>query len=417
MKKSVILTAGLAGCAAFAFGFSWRNIQRGELPPTRSVASLFGVRSTPKASPEQIFKQTYQRILATYVHPVKSEELKYAGMEGLMASLGDPHTMFFPPKAAQEFSEETRANFFGIGARLSGEDPLGAKVAAVFEDGPAFAAGLRKNDVITGVEGKSVSGMNIDDIVGKIKGPEGTMVRLTVVREGSAKPLAISIRRARIVTPTVESKYFEDSGIGYLSVSQFAEPTTIQFLREIQKLETHPMKGMVIDLRGNPGGLLETAVDMLSLFVEDKVVVKMRFRDGHEEVAKTSSGSLHRFTYPIAILIDEDSASAAEIFSGVLNDYGRATLVGNHSYGKASVQNVFQMVDNSSAKITIARYYLPYTDFIGRKVDEDGVFVSGGLVPKVKVDLDWDKVEPEIGNPDRDSQLSKAIQVLLDKGR
>jgi len=416
MNPTKFAAPALSLCACLAFGFAWRDLQRGEVPSVRALGTLVGVKQTPKTSPEQVFKQSYQRILASYVHPVKAQELKYAGMEGLMASLGDPHTMFFPPKAAQEFSEETRANFYGVGARLS-QDALGAKAADVFDDGPAYAAGLRKNDIITAVDGKTVSGVPIDDIVAKIKGPEGTMVRLTIAREGTPTPINIAIRRARITTPTVDSKYFSDSDIGYMSVSQFAEPTTIQFVRELQKLESHPIKGLVIDLRGNPGGLLETAVDMLSLFVEDKIAVKMRFRDGHEEVAKTSSGSLHRFSYPIAILIDEDSASAAEIFSGVLNDYGKVTLVGTHSYGKASVQNVFPMIDNSSAKITIARYYLPYTDFIGRKVDEDGVFVSGGLQPKVHVDLDWSTVEPEMGNPARDNQLAKAIQVLQDKAR
>jgi len=416
MNVPKLSASALSLFACLAFGFVWRDLQRGEAPSVRALGTLVGVKQAPKASPEQIFKQSYQRILASYVHPVKAQDLKYAGMEGLMASLGDPHTMFFPPKAAQEFSEETRANFYGVGARLS-QDALGAKVADVFEDGPAYAAGLRKNDIITSVDGKAVSGILIDDIVSKIKGPEGTLVRLTVARVGSPNPIPLSIRRARITTPTVDSKYFDDSSIGYMSITQFAEPTTIQFVRELQKLETHPMKGLVIDLRSNPGGLLDTAVDMLSLFVEDKTAVKMRFRDGHEEVAKTSSGSLHHFSYPIAILIDEDSASAAEIFSGVLNDYGKVTLVGTHSYGKASVQNVFPMIDNSSAKITIARYYLPYTEFIGRVVDEDGVFLKGGLQPKVHVDLDWSSYEPEMGNPAKDSQLAKAIQVLQDKAR
>lgn len=416
MNPSKTLAAGLGVLGCLAFGFAWRDLQHGQLPPTRAIQNLVGVSSTPKATPEQVFKQSYNRILASYVKPVKETELKYAGMEGLMAALGDPHTIFMPPKAAQEFSEETRANFFGVGAKLS-TDPLGAKVATVFEDGPAYAAGLRKNDIIIAVDGKSVNGVMVDDIVTRVKGPEGTTVRLSVAREGSNHPIALSIRRARIVAPTVESNYLDQSGVGYMSISQFAEPTTAQFDHELQKLERHPLKGLVIDLRNNPGGLLETAVDMLSRFVEDKTVVTMHFRDGKEEVAKTYSGALHNFDYPIVLLVNEDSASAAEIFSGVLKDYGRATLVGNHSYGKASVQNVFPLIDNSSAKITIARYFLPSSGYIGRKVDEDGVYLSGGLEPQVKVELDWDKVEPYLGDPARDSQLAKAIQVIQTKAR
>jgi carboxyl-terminal processing protease len=153
---------------------------------------------------------------------------------------------------------------------------------------------------------------------------------------------------------------------------------------------------------------------MLSRFVENKLAVKMRFRDGHEEVATTYPGNLKRFDYPVVLLINEDSASAAEIFSGVLHDYGKATLVGEHSYGKASVQNVFNLVDRASAKVTIAKYYLPSSGFIGRKVDEDGVFLSGGLKPDVEVKLDLDH-EVEFGDPKTDNQLQSAIAVVKEK--
>jgi carboxyl-terminal processing protease len=411
-KTPFAVSFGLVGC--LAFGFAWRDIQHGQLPPVRALNTLFGVQSTGQDSPEQVFKQSYQRIQNSYIRPVKTEDLKYAGMEGLMSSLGDPHTVFFPPKDAQAFNDETHANFFGVGARLN-PDPLGAKVMNVFQSGPAYAAGLRKGDMIIGVDGKSVSGRDIDQIVDRIKGPEGTVVRLTLVREDAKKPFDISIRRARIVAPTVDSQFFSDSGIGYLSITAFAEPTTDQFIDELDKLEHNPLKGLVIDLRGNPGGLLETAVNMLSLFVDDKVVVTMKFRAAPQEAPHTLSGHVHDFRYPITVLMNEDSASAAEIFAGVLHDYGKATLVGTHSYGKASVQNVFPMVDNSSAKITIAHYFLPQTPYFGRKVDSDGVFLSGGLEPDVKAELDWDHGDPVLGDPKKDSQLARAIQVLKEK--
>jgi carboxyl-terminal processing protease len=209
----------------------------------------------------------------------------------------------------------------------------------------------------------------------------------------------------------VESKYFESSQVGYVAVAQFSEPTAQQFDRAIAKLEKHTLKGLVIDLRGNPGGLLETAAEMLSRFGENKVVVKMRERGGQEEVVRTFSGFLHDFNYPIAVLINEDSASAAEIFSGCLRDYGKAKLIGQHSYGKASVKNVFQLVDRSSAKVTIAKYFLPSSGFIGRKVDEDGVYISGGLLPDIDVPLDMDK-DPQAGDPKSDNQLARAIDFL-----
>lgn len=411
LSRGLFVVLLVLGC--FMFGFSWRDLQSGQAPSARSINALFGVKSTPKASPEQVFESNYGRILADYYKPVKPTELKYAAMEGLMASLGDPHTLFMPPRAAQEFQDETRANFYGVGARL-GPDQGGAMVVTVFEDGPAAAAGLKAGDLITKVDGVSVSGASTDSIVDRVKGKEGTTVHLTVIRKGVDQPLSIVITRKKVTIPTVDTKYFEKEKVGYMDITSFSEPTAMQFDRAIAKLEQNEMKGLVIDLRGNPGGLLETALSMLSRFVDDKLAVKMKFRDGNEEMAKTNAGQVHPFNYPVVLLIDEDSASAAEIFAGVLKDYGKATLVGTHSYGKASVQNVFPLVDQSSAKITIARYYLPSTPFFGRKVDEDGVFISGGLEPNVKVELDLDK-NPQLGDPATDNQLQRAIDVVLEK--
>ena len=302
-----------------------------------------------------------------------------------------------------------------MGARLSA-DPLGAKAVTVFEDGPAYKSGLRASDIIAGVDGQKVAGKAIDGIVKLIKGPEGTMVKLTVVRATSPRPLEITIRRARIITPTVEGKYLADDKVGYLAVSIFSEPTADQFDATLAKLEKNPMRGLVIDMRGNPGGLLQTAVEMLSRYVENSTVVTMKFRaeaDGTrpEEVTRTPAGLLHRYAYPIVILTDENSASAAEIFSGCMRDYGKAKLVGEHSYGKASVQNLFPLPDGSSAKITIAKYLLPKSGDIGRKVDEDGTYISGGLKPDVFVDPDYD-LGFELGDPKKDNQLAKAIEVL-----
>jgi len=408
VAKTLTFVCGLGLC--FLFGFSWQDLQKGKAPSTRAIGALFGVRSGAAASPEEEFQHAYGEILANYIKPVKANDLKYAGMEGLMASLGDPHTIFMPPRAAEAFNDETRANFGGVGARLSG-DPMGAKIVTVFEDGPAAAAGIKGGNIITGVDGKSVAGREIDDIVVLIKGKEGTTVRLTVIQSGKSKPVIISVKRERIIAPTVDIKYFDAYQVGYMSIASFSEPTAEQFDRELGKLEAHSMKGLVIDLRENPGGLLETAQDMLSRFCENKLVVKMKGRD-REETVSTYAGSLHKFDYPVVILMNEDSASAAEIFAGCLHDYGLAKLVGTHSYGKASVQNVFPLVDRSSAKITIAKYFLPVTPFFGRKVDQYGAYVSGGLEPDVKVDLS-NGTDVVFGDPASDNQLQKAIQVLV----
>ena len=186
--------------------------------------------------------------------PVSAKDLKYAGMEGLMASVGDPHTMFMRPKVAEAFNDETRANFGGVGARLS-PDPLGAKIGSVFDDGPAKKAGIQAGNIVTAVDGKAVGGKDIDDIVALIKGKEGTFVHLTVVQSGKEKPVNITVKRARITAPTVDSKYLPDSQIGYMYITTFSEPTVEQFDHELAKLEAYKLKGLVIDLRENPGGL------------------------------------------------------------------------------------------------------------------------------------------------------------------
>jgi len=398
----------------FGLGFTWRDVQDGQMPSLRAVNMLFGVKTFGSASPQDVFKQTYNRILTQYAEKVKARELKYAGMEGLMASLGDLHTMFLPPVEAKEFSEQTKANFFGVGASLL-PDPAGAQVKQVFEDGPAYAAGMRAGCIITSVDGVSIAGKDINDIVDSIKGKEGTNVTLGLIVADKQRPITLTIRRARVIAPTVEAKYLPDSQMGYMEITQFSEPTAKQFDDALQTLEQHPLKGLVIDLRGNPGGLLTTATEMLSRFVEDKVVIKMKYRNGDEEVERTYSGSKHEFDYPIVCLINEDSASAAEIFSGCLRDYGKATLIGEHSYGKASVQNVFPLVDDASAKITIAKYYLPNGEYIARKVDGDGVYCSGGLEPSIHVPLDMTHI-PAIGDPKSDNQLARAIKFLQTKG-
>ena len=420
LLRGTALTLALASC--FGFGFYYRDLAARQVPGARPLNTLLGVKTTsPALSAEGAFRENYARILNGYAGKTDAKELKYAGMAGLVGSLGDPHTNFFPPDEAKAFREETQANFFGVGARL-GEDPLGARVPSVFEDGPAYAAGLRAGDTIIAVDGQSVGGKTVEFIVSKVKGPEGTKVRLTVLRPKVEKPIELTIRRARVIVPTVESKLLEAQNVGYVAVSMFSEPTATQFDAQIERLEKQGaakggLKGLVIDMRGNPGGLLSTAAEMVSRWVDDDVVVRMRLREEEggkqvEEVSRTASGMVHRWSYPVVILINEESASAAEIFSGDLRDYGKARLIGAHSYGKASVQNLFPLRDGASAKITIAKYLLPKTGDIGRKLDEDGAYISGGLKPDVAVEPDYD-AGFAIGDYEKDNQLRRAVEEVL----
>ena len=414
MRALRLIGGAVVLACCFGFGFAWRDLQHGKLPSTYTVGGLFGAQA-PKSnvSATQVFRTAYARIQADYYKKVEPTKLKYAGIDGLMGALGDPHTIFMEPRQAQEFALETRANFVGVGARLQ-PDPLGAKVVVVFDEGPAGRAGVRVGDTVTGVDNHSMVGKTVDDVVSRIRGKEGTSVKLQLIRPGVDKPVNVTIRRAKVIAPTVESRMVAGANIGYIAVATFSEPTAGQFDKALNKIEAHSPDGLVIDVRNNPGGLLETAVEMLSRFAEDKVVVKMRMRDGREEVAKTYIGQKRTFHYPVVVLMNEESASAAEIFAGALRDYKLTTLVGEHSYGKASVQNVYALTAGSSAKITIARYFLPSGADIGRRVDEDGQYISGGLVPDVKALVDLD-VPFLYGDPKGDAQLAKALEVIRTK--
>jgi carboxyl-terminal processing protease len=406
----LVLTIGL-----FALGFSWRDIQRGKTPNASLFADLVGYQPPlQKVAPIKVFRSGFTHVQQEFFRQVDPSKIKYAGLSGMMASLGDPHTVFMEPKLAQEFKLETRAQFAGIGARL-GSDPLGAKVGAVFEDSPASNAGVKTGDLITSVNGKSVSGQDTSQIADQIRGPVGTMVTLTISRVGVSSPIKLTIKRAQITAPTVTSQVFED-GIGYINISIFSEPSAAQFEQALEKLDRNGLNGLVIDVRGNPGGLLESVRDILSLFLENKPAVTLKMRGGAEERTITLVGKKRESNYPIVVLVNEDSASASEILAGVLKDYRLATLVGEHTYGKASVQNVISFRDGSSAKFTIARYYLPSGEDISRKIDDDGMYVSGGIKVHQEVKLQ-DSPPPVMGEPKTDNQLARAIEIVRQKSR
>ncbi|HRK20922.1 MAG TPA: S41 family peptidase [Fimbriimonadaceae bacterium] len=416
MKSALKFIGVLAGIAfMFAFGFAWRDLQKLEPPSKEAFLALSGHsgRSPSTLSAVQVFRQSYHRILDRFAGKTDAKDLKYAAMEGMMASLGDPHTMFLPPEAAESFSIETKAKFVGVGARLR-PDPLGARAVMVFEQGPGYRMGLRVGDWIVEVNGQKVAGLELNKIVSQIRGEEGTFVRLGILREGDHSIRELRVPRESVVTPTVQGRTLPETSIGYLAVDSFSEPTGAQFESTFRKLESEGIEALVVDVRGNPGGLLDTAREMLSLFIEDKVVVKMRLKSGKEEIVPSFAGNRKLIRMPTVILIDGDSASASEIFAGVLHDYRLATLIGETTFGKAAVQNVFKLKDNASAKITIAKYLLPSGVDISRKVDEDGQYVSGGIKPDIEVSNDPNN-PPIIGDPKSDEPLKAAVELLRSK--
>ncbi|HLO97140.1 MAG TPA: S41 family peptidase [Fimbriimonas sp.] len=411
MKLIKPAVGALALCSTFALGYYLDDIRYFQGSP-RDL--LLGIKTSKKEeSAEAVFKQSFAKILGGYTKATDRQELTYAAMEGLVASLGDPHSNFFVPKVNSEFRDLTQGKFFGVGARLM-PDPLGVKVVSVFRDGPAEKAGIKAQDIVVAVDGKDVAGMASDDIVLLIKGEEGTTVRIKVLRPGAQAPIEFAIKRGQVVPPNVESKYVAAEQIGYIKILSFAVEVPEQFEYELKAVESNPLKGLIIDLRDNPGGALDAAGSILSHWVDGETVVTLKDRFGGQEITKSDSGRLHKFNYPVVILVNGDSASASEIMAGVLKDYKKATIVGERTYGKFSVQTVYQQRDGAGVKLTIAHYFLPKSGSFPRKVDEDGTFISGGIEPDVKVELDQD-VEFESGTMDKDAQFAKAVEVIKSK--
>ena len=270
MNQKLSTLASVAGLAIlFGGGFVFKDVKNGN--PVGKKSGTQAAFSNKDAA--GLFETEFSRIASEY--PDKSmpvTQLMYAGMSGMMSSLGDPYTTFFEPVVSEEFmnASEGKFTFGGIGARLQ-SDPLGVKVTQVFKGSPANKAGIKNGDLIIAVNGSEVAGQESDRIVGQIKGEVGTPVTLKLLRAGN-KTVTLTIRRAQIMPPTADSNVLEGSNIGYLLVTEFQAPTATQFLDSIKSLENQKIQGLVIDMRNNPGGLLESAKQMLSLFLDYKVL-------------------------------------------------------------------------------------------------------------------------------------------------
>lgn len=407
--KSLLRISVTAVMAAllFSVGFSLRDLRLGQAPDAKAFSSLFGGEPGMRAS--VVFRDELAKIEQNYGLKADREDLRSAAFNGMFSSTGDPYTVFMSAQVAESFTLETRGDFVGIGARLA-DDPLGARIVSVFKESPASQAGLKAGDIISQVDKQVLAGMSVEDIVDLIKGEEGSQVSLGITREGAAEPLSKRITRRTVIVPTAEGRFLEDQGVGYISLSGFSETTPTQLRQAMQDAlpSGKGAKGVVIDLRDNPGGLLDSAVEMLGLFLDGKPVVITKGK-GLNETYRSPKGQA--VNAPVVVLINEGSASASEIFSGALQEHGRAKLVGEHTYGKASVQTAHSVLDGALAKITIARYYLPSGANISRKQTDDGEYLSGGIKPDIKVSLPVDSTAI-LGEPGKDPQLDAAIKAL-----
>ena len=324
-----------------------------------------------KGMPEDLdykaVEQVYDSLRANYDGQLDSTKLLDGLKEGLAKSTGDPYTQYFNPKAAKDFKEQLTGTFTGIGAELSKDTTNNVIVVVSPIAGfPADKAGLRPKDVIAEIDGKSAYDMSIADAVSKIRGEKGTTVKLKVIRVNKQQ-IDLSIVRDEITIPSVTSKVL-DGNIGYIKIVRFSEDTATLTTETAAKFKEQNVKGVVLDLRSDPGGLLDAAVAVSSLWLNNQTVLTER-RGGEVIRTYTSTGIPTLKGIPTIVLIDAGSASASEITAGALRDNKAATLVGVKSFGKGSVQQIVNFNDDSFLKVTIARWYTPD----GKNIDKEGI--------------------------------------------
>ncbi|PIZ95244.1 MAG: S41 family peptidase [Candidatus Magasanikbacteria bacterium CG_4_10_14_0_2_um_filter_33_14] len=373
------------------------------------VVNLYSNSRSDKVNFDQYW-EVWDKIKKNYVkQPVSDVDLFYASLEGLVKGLDDPYSIYFPPVKAKEFVTDLSGNFEGIGAQIGMKENR-IIVVAPLEGSPAESAGLKAGDIIISVDGEDISNLSVDEVVLKIRGPKGSIVTLTVLHGENLDKKDIKITREKIDLPSVK---WEDKGNGviYLRINSFNDNTWSEFDKAVKDILLKNPKSIVLDLRGNPGGYLDTSVKVAAEWLKENegVVVSEKFKDASTKEYTAKEGK-HRFVgIKTVILVDEGTASGSEIVTGALQDYEVATVVGKTTYGKGSVQEFELLPDGSALKITVAEWYTPKQRQINKV----------GLDPDVTIDTDMfvqkeDTKGEKVEDYD-DKGMEKALEILKQK--
>lgn len=338
-----------------------------------------------------------------YLEDVNEEAIADGIYKGILQSLGDPYSTYYTKAEYKSLMESSSGIYCGIGATVTKDVATGIiSIVTPFVTGPAYEVGILPGDIIYKVEGKEVTGLDLTEVVSRIKGEEGTKVKVTIVREGESEPLEFSIPRRIVEVPTITYEML-DGKIGYIAVSEFDEVTAQQFRDAITELDKQGQKGLIVDIRNNPGGLLNTVSDMLDRMLPKGLIVYTKDKYGNREEKK--SDGKEEFNKPLVVLINGNSASASEIFAGAIQDYGKGTIVGTTSFGKGIVQSIIPLQDGTAIKVTVSKYFTP------KGQDIHGV----GIKPDVTVELKDELKRKVIIKKEDDNQLQKAIEIIKEK--
>ncbi len=382
---AVLITGMVLGAFAAGVAVTWW-LMHGQIPAREEAAEF------------SVFWQAWHLVEEDFFGTLPNmQQVTWGAIRGSLATLGDPHTTFLEPEDRQREREDLSGRFGGIGAYVLADEE-GRIFLDPMPDLPAAKAGVQKGDLVLRVDDTEVTDdMTVDDIVALIRGDIGSTVRLTLQREGASDPVVVEIRREEIPSPSVEWRMLEEApGIGYVRIVLFSGRTQLELREALAELLDQGMTALVLDLRGNGGGLFDASIEVASEFLGDGVVVYQVEKGSPEEVFKASGRTSLPHT-PMAVLVDGGTASASEIVAGALQDQKRALLVGEKTYGKGSVQSVYDLSDGSSVHITHAQWFTPLRRAI----------TGEGLTPDLQV-----PITEEDRNQGRDPQLEEAIEHL-----
>jgi carboxyl-terminal processing protease len=374
MKKVALVALG----AVAGFG-----IALSVLPAAKGASEMDAYQSL------NLFSNAFERVRANYVRPVKDGELINAAIQGMVTSL-DPHSSYMDPKAYNDMQITTKGQFGGVGIEVTQEEGL-IKVISPIDGTPAAKAGIKSGDRIAGIDGVSIAGLALNDAIDKIRGPEGSKITLTILREGEKKPFDVTLTRA--VVDVDADTWRREGDVGYIRLPGFNEQTASGLekgIRELKKQIGPGLKGYIIDLRNNPGGLLDQAIQVSSDVLNGGEIVSTRGRHPEDTQRYDAKGSDLTGGKPIVVLINAGTASASEIVSGALQDHKRATILGMTSFGKGSVQTIIPLGEGGGAlRLTTARYYTPS----GHSIQ------AQGIIPDIMVAQGDEANVPKIARP------------------
>ena len=406
-KQVLVISIVISLILGFAGGFLFKN--KNTTNPLNTIKNLINPdEGKPENVDFSLFWKVYNDLNAKYVDKgkVDSQKILYGAISGLVNSVGDPYTTFFEPVTSKKFQEEISGSFGGIGTEIGKRSGI-LTVIAPIKDTPAFRAGIKAGDKILKIDSKPTTNLSVEEAVNLIRGKKGTKVVLNI-QTGTNTARDIELIRDAIKIPTIEWKLVEQDGkkIAYLQIYSFNQTIDSEFKKASEEILKSDADSLILDLRNNPGGLLDSAINLAGWFLDkNQVVVSEVFGDGTKNEFRSEGNSLLK-RYPTVILMNGGSASASEILAGALHDNRNIKIVGEKSFGKGSVQELQKYSDGSSLKVTIAKWLTP----AGISISDKGI--EADIEVKFSEEDLKEESKIEIGTPDKDAQLDKAIEVL-----